>query len=712
MRSWNSQAHTDADFGVEDEVVFSVDDVARFRGRVKRVDCDGTPNAERVVYTCLGLRELAKDVTVRDPDYGFPRVVFNAPEDDDDYDADRAEMTVGEMIAWLFDEHDSALRAVGAIGEAPATGYVSAELDALDVVPTKIVLDSTDFDAGLVELLRRQRGHRVLADPDTRTFHFERVADLPAKTITYNSTDRPLSALLRPSTAGRATAVRIVGPRRPITRTVTLSGGGLEKHWDPGDEADWTWAKCFDTDLAETYGRVFRRFRISDASKRRMAHALPEPTGLGDGHPARGPQVYRRAVDGAWAPVPADFDLEDGVLLLAQPATTGDQYAEGEAECADDLALVYAYLGDPLSARAPAAGYEGTAYTEPENPVEVVRRIYDEAFTRPEQESAYADLAAELLAATRDIVYAGTVRLAALDWSLSNLGHRLDLAAQDDDGEPVDTGFESLGAVVLGAAYHLGRGRMDLELTTDLSDFVALRPPGLRELATQARRNERYRSLHGSPGAATPGAGNDGEIGSDATARGVYSLFRYGDSQADRVTGHVDLEPGPGVTIDRQVDELHNGFKIAADTGRWFAFTCAISTGDESGPWTKALAVPDVDTTSTGAGEIELPAGRVTAIRAVFATNITAGSITLTPRKAGSADSRDDGEIDNWTEYDVPAGEECELSSGACSARVDGWDFELSDGDTLGLVAEASADFEADAPVTLYARLYVEPSAT
>ena len=289
--------HSGASFEVEDRAALSVDGAVRFRGRIKRIELEGTPNAERVVYVCLGLRELAKEVTAHDPTYGFPRVVFNAPEDDDDYDAGRSGKSVGYIIGWLFDQHAAELRAAGVIAAAPATGYVQSELDQLDVVPPKTVFESQDFDSALDELIAFQRGHRFIADPDTQTFHFQKLADLPAKTITYNSADKPLSALLKPSTEGRATAVTIYGPRRPINETLKLSEGGLTKLWDTNYESSWTWPKCFDPDNGDTYARVFRRFQVANESKRRVAHSLAEADGLGDNAKALCPQVYRKTTE-------------------------------------------------------------------------------------------------------------------------------------------------------------------------------------------------------------------------------------------------------------------------------------------------------------------------------------------------------------------------------------------------------------------------------
>jgi hypothetical protein len=665
-RSFRFSEHTGhhrASFGVEDVVVLRVDGTARFRGRVKRVDLDGEPNAERVVYTCLGLRECAKDIGVRDPASGIPRVVFNAPADDDDYDPSREGRTVGQIVAWLIDEHADELRAAGVIPDAPATGTVQAELDALDVVPPKVVFDSLDLDAALDEVMTFQRGHRFVIDPDTRTFRFRHVVELPATTITYNSADKALRSLLRPSTLGRATAVEIVGPPQPVNQVLKLSENGLTRLWNAALEADWTWDKGHDPANDNTYGYVYRRFQITEAARRRIGHGLGEPEGIGDHVGIRCPQVYRETPAGAWVWVPAMFDLANGVVMLAQPATVGDERTAGAASCAGDLCLLCSYLSDPLTARHPASGFEGTAYTQPANPVQVVRRIYDEDFTLSAQLDGRRAVAAQRLEATKDIVYAGTVTLGHVDWSLAGLAYRVDVTGRDDAGEPVETGFESLGAIPLTVSFDLARGRTALTLSTDASPFTDARiapDVRLRELETQARRNERYRSLHRCQHGPTPRAGNDGEPGSETRGR-----------------------------------------------GQWLSFVLS-SYPARLGPWTEWLHVPGVAAYRTDAGEIELPAGRVTRVRAVFASDITAGAITITPHKGSAADSRADVDTDAWTAYAVPAGSECELAPGTCSRRVDGWCFEIAEGETLGLKADASSDFEADSGTWLYARLWLE----
>jgi len=698
-------SHSDASFEVEDRVVLSVDGAVRFRGRIKRIELEGVPNTERVVYVCLGLRELAKEVTAHDPTYGFPRVVFNAPKDDDDYDAGRSGKSVGEIIAWLFDQHAAELRDAEVIAAAPATGYVQNELDQLGVVPPKVVFDSQDFDSVLDELIAFQRGHRFIADPDTQTFHFQKVADLPPKTVTYNSPDKPLSALLKPSTEGRATAVKIYGPRRPINKTLKLSEGGLTKLWETDYESDWTWPKCFDPDNDDTYGRVFRRFQVADGSKRRIAHSLAEANGLGDNSKALCPQVYRKTTDDTWTWVPSVFDFKNGIILLAQPATVGDQYKEGDPECAADICLVYAYLGSGLTARAPLAGHEGTAYTEPENPVEVLRRFYAEDFVLSSQTSKYQNIARKLLRAYKDIVYAGTVRLGHLDWSLAGLANLLNFAGQDDEGSPVTTGFEALGAMLQAVTYDFPRGRTELVLSTDASEFagVSLRVAArLRELETQARRGERYRALHRCTQAPTPRAGNDGEIGAAENARGVYSLRRYEDSEGGRVAGHVDIESGEGITITRQADANHNGFKIAAkQPGEWYWFHAQLS----SAGMTLEMYARQEATGGLAIKWYPVLAGKVTKVIAYAPGTISAGAVTVKV----SRKTKGEGETcpDTRTDYDDPAAVVSADTNIAHAAAAPGITF--GDDDILGLRAITGGNFvPGGSPFDLIAGVYLE----
>ena len=694
--------HTDAAYSVEDAVVLTVDGHVRFRGRVKRIELEGVPNAERVVYTCLGLRELAKDVTVHDPTHGFPRVVFNASFDDDDYDAARSGKTVGEIIKWLFDEHAAGLRSAGVIAAAPATGYVQNELDQLDVVPPKVVFDSQDFDGALSDLMAFQRGWRFIAGPDGQTFHFKKVSALSTKTVTYNSSDKPLSAVLRPSTEERATAVRIYGPMQPVNETLYLSTNGLTKLWNADLETDWSWTKCFDPDNDDTYAYVYRRFQITDSSKRHIAHSLAQPDALGEHSAAVCPQVYRKTADGAWAWIPSMFDFPNGVLLLAQPATVGDEYTEGDAACASDICLVYAYLGDPLSVRVPSSGYTGTAYTGLDRPVEVVRLVYDENFVLSDQSAAYEKVAAELLEATKDIVYAGTVRLAKLDWSLTDLGVRLNFAGQDDEGDPVATGFESLGAMMLGVTYDLARQRTELTLSTDASVFSngPLRAEvRLRELETQARRGEQYRALHRCAQAPTPRAGNDGETGASTSSRGVYSLRRTEDSVSLRVAGHVDIEAGDGITITRQVDGGHNGFKLTArKRGEWYWFHASLQYPSTTVTMHAAPMYAALDW-------YPVLAGKVTKVIAYTPGTLTAGTVTVKvsrKTKTGGAACPE-----TQTDPDDPAAVISTATNIAHDTASAGVSFD--DEDVLGLRAITDGAFTPSGTyIDLFAAAYFE----
>ena len=663
--------HHLASFGVEDNVVLEAEGAVRFLGRIKRVSCQGVPGAERVVYTCRGLRELARQVYVRSA-AGSPRVVFNAPETDEDYDAAFASKTAGDIIKWLFDTHADLLRAAGVIGAEPATGYVQAELDALTSVPPKLVFNCSNFDDALALVMSFQRAHRFIADPADQTFHFRAVLALEPKTITYNSADKPLSAVLEPTSAGRATAVEIVGPPRPVNNDVTLSDDGLTKTWDTELEADWTWEKCFAAENAETYGRVFRRFQIADESKRRMAQALASPQSLGP-EALITPQVYRETFGSAWVRVAPVFDFADGIITLAQPATVGDETTAGDAECATDIRLIYAYLDDPLVARAPATGYEGTAFTEPANPVESVRYFYDEQFILPEQVSANEALAAQYLAATKDIVYAGAVELAQIDWSLASMAHRLNFTGRDDSGSPIATGFESLGAAPLSVRYQFADQRTEIALTTDAHEFLRV-DSRLNEIETQARRNALHRAMQF--GQAASRSGNDGQQGSDAS--GVHSIAVEGDT--DSLSGRVTLEPGKRAKLTRKPGA--KTIQIDALPGQWLWFFGRFYTSD-AGTTIDLFASEQLFDVRW----FPVLAGRLTKLIAYTPGTLSAGTVTILPsRKYIDGGGCPSTRID----HNTPS---VALTSSANIASASGDEIEFDSLDVLALRATLSGDF-------------------
>lgn len=240
-----SVEHTSPTFGLGDEVRYELDDgTTVFLGDVLSRDQAGNPGQETITYHCSGLRARARLVWAeRD---GIPRLTYNLRQEDEERDDAFVDMTVGEIIADLFDTHDTLLRDAGA---APAVGniYTQNDLDAMTAVPGPLQLDTQNFDEAIQAVLRTQPQFRYVIDANTQRWTFFRPADsaLATYTPTYNSTadpdSRPLSSLVSPSLGdGRYTAVRIVGAREPTCITLYLSNNELTPLWDSSLENQWS----------------------------------------------------------------------------------------------------------------------------------------------------------------------------------------------------------------------------------------------------------------------------------------------------------------------------------------------------------------------------------------------------------------------------------------------------------------------------------------
>jgi len=220
------------------------------------------------------------------------------------------------------------------------------------------------------------------------------------------------------------------------------------------------------------YRYVYSRFRITEEARRQIAREIPKGYFADSmGFWRRVPAFQRKVVTGSgsgqeyfWLVVTVRFFYNSGVILTRAPLYSGDAFTPGEASGPDDVRLYYAYRGPGLAARYPASGFEGTAYSEAG--VEREKVCHDPRFKVAAQQGDYGKLAQEMLAPLKDIVYAGGIPLRKLDWSLANLGYRVNVAAQDDEGSPITTGFESIRAQLASCTYEFPSGVTRLELST------------------------------------------------------------------------------------------------------------------------------------------------------------------------------------------------------------------------------------------------------
>jgi hypothetical protein len=223
-------SHTEGAWHEGQEVELFCRGARVFLGDVMERRLVGAPGAEEAVYTCRDIRARAERVNVTDPVSLAPRVVFNAPGGDREHFDAQCGLTVGEIVAWLFDTFEDALVAAGA-AEAGMPACQIDEIEGLDAAPPKLVLANLDFDAALREVLAYEPDVMLAWDPATEVYRFRRLSGLAAADVTYNSVDRALSSLVTPTVEGRATAYKIVGREAHNTRSAYLSEGELEEYW-------------------------------------------------------------------------------------------------------------------------------------------------------------------------------------------------------------------------------------------------------------------------------------------------------------------------------------------------------------------------------------------------------------------------------------------------------------------------------------------------
>ncbi len=198
------------------------------------------------------------------------------------------------------------------------------------------------------------------------------------------------------------------------------------------------------------YRYVYSRYRVTDPAKRRICDTVPDPQDLA---PLPGlalvsykPRVWRKTQGGFWIVTPVVFDYANGVFTTSAPIASGNFRVEGDAEAAPDVRLDYAYEASTCTARYPAQGFAGTAWSD--RGLEAERVRYEEDFQSQGDTSKYETLAQRLLWPLCDIAYRGVVNLGVVAPEHVAMDFRLSIAAEDGEGDPVATGLESIAALV------------------------------------------------------------------------------------------------------------------------------------------------------------------------------------------------------------------------------------------------------------------------
>ena len=163
----------------------------------------------------------------------------NAP---DEWDPDLQNMTIGEIIKWLFDRYLDELRKYGA---APPSSvpYVQAELDLLTAIQADISLHGT-FLSAIDALLKYVPNVQMIVDGSTTLWHFSNVTSLTAETIAM-PVDFATNLKINPDPDKCYTAVIWRGTKKQDADDVELSlaAGSLVPAWLSDQESAHSDAK-------------------------------------------------------------------------------------------------------------------------------------------------------------------------------------------------------------------------------------------------------------------------------------------------------------------------------------------------------------------------------------------------------------------------------------------------------------------------------------
>ncbi|HUT35044.1 MAG TPA: hypothetical protein VNE39_16255, partial [Planctomycetota bacterium] len=339
----------------EDTVQLLLDGAVLFEGRIKASDRIASAEREHVAYTCLGPRAQADAVLFQRSIGGTltHRVVYNCPVEEADLEAGSIALpgttaTVGQIVADILDSMAPEL--AGTIGDgSPGSGYAPAELDALAVVPPKLVLCAESVDGALRSVLRYAPDFGYWIDPATHQARFLDLHALEAKDLPGVG-GAVIRQELRFSTDRCYSACTVFGDLELVDIAEDLTPA-----WDPQLEADWTSEKA--ALFPDTYGRVWRLFATGEPAQA-GGIVLPERF-VGSGEPL---VTVTYAEDGITKTGTCGATVVDGTkLLLAARAREWD-FAQGKYQAATVRAR-FTYATAHVAGRYPATGHTGTAYT-------------------------------------------------------------------------------------------------------------------------------------------------------------------------------------------------------------------------------------------------------------------------------------------------------------------------------------------------------------
>jgi hypothetical protein len=224
----------------------------RFRGFVAEGDIKSS-NATQT-FICRGFEWAANKVYLEEddltgthhfnvyaPDAGDSGACTTAKEEDvpDNYDPSRQDMTVGDIIKWLFDRYvdrTGGLRHFKACAPQE-TPYVQSELDGMTAKYTDLAI-SGNFYTAIQTLVRLQPNYQVYLDPDTQIWHFRDVTELIEEDLALTDSTERVNYSVKPDPDKSYTYFIARGSKKSEKEKEELSlyNGDLSPIWLPQQE--------------------------------------------------------------------------------------------------------------------------------------------------------------------------------------------------------------------------------------------------------------------------------------------------------------------------------------------------------------------------------------------------------------------------------------------------------------------------------------------
>lgn len=465
-------------------------------------------------------------------DYAYPRVVFNVTQDnDDDYAFSIGQnLTIGGMIQQVLTDGYLPLYHINAApGDGTAAGNGQAFLTddlgedtsgssdwigGLDFEPQEKVVAHSESLRSFVDRLLSQYdpATKLVWQPGERLWRFIRVKESPAVTVTCNARNQwhgMVNTLeINRSIEGRYGAVKFVGPEGVEWRTAEWgdsSGDTLEP------------VNLVSVGSIPHVGDCYREWQITDpdftkiANKGPYAIYVPGPIGLWRNasgsvvtefagaayvqswspslqvrfaNSDAGSDAWKSVGNIRWDNRTGRIWCGDGCVYRWNPGNPTNYFEEPNG-----FRFIYPALTEPLISRTPASGYEGTAYTV--GGLEAEKVEYDEALavgydyglpvTTVTRLAKFAKLGQQILSQSKDIIYTGGVTFEGVQYEFARLNRRVNIAAQDDNGGTLTTGWESVGAIVTDCEIDFEDQTTTIQFSSDQMETTGQDPDKLRE---------------------------------------------------------------------------------------------------------------------------------------------------------------------------------------------------------------------------------------